>query len=91
MVPVEAAAHGAIVIIDEKSGAGDVLDEVPQAVLRVRAGDTSDYARQIRMALERRQSMPRTAMQFDASPVRLADRMLDHLALRPLPAKREAA
>ena len=91
MVPVEAAAHGAIVIIDEKSGAGDVLDEVPQAVLRSRAGDTSDYARQIRAALERRQSIPRAAMQFDASPVRLADRILDHLAARPLQRKREAA
>ncbi|HEX4070609.1 MAG TPA: glycosyltransferase family 4 protein [Planctomycetaceae bacterium] len=91
MVPVEAAAHGAIVIIDEKSGAGDVLDEVPQAVLRSRAGDTSDYARQIRAALQRRQSIPRAAMQFDASPVRLADRILDHLAARPLQRKREAA
>jgi glycosyltransferase involved in cell wall biosynthesis len=91
MVPVEAAAHGAIVIIDEKSGAGDVLDEAPDAVLRSRAGDTSNYALQIRAALQRRQTMPRTAIQFDATPVRLADRILGHLAASPPQTKLKAA
>jgi len=84
MVPVEAVAHGATVIIDEKSGARDVLSNVPHAVLLCRAGDTNDLARQIQTALQSRSAMPRAEFyDLKASPLELARRILSHLADAP--------
>jgi glycosyltransferase involved in cell wall biosynthesis len=80
MVPVEAVSHGATVIIDEKSGARDVLSRVPHAVLTCRAGDTSDLARQIGTALRLRSAMPHPKVQdLEASALHLARRILHHL------------
>ncbi|HET6327566.1 MAG TPA: glycosyltransferase [Planctomycetaceae bacterium] len=81
MVPVEAVSHGATVIIDEKSGARDVLSRVPHSVLLCRVGDTNDLARQIGTALRLRSAMPRpTLHDLEASPLHLARRILLHIA-----------
>jgi glycosyltransferase involved in cell wall biosynthesis len=81
MVPVEAVAHGATVIIDEKSGARDVLSKVPDAVLLCKAGDTNDLARQIQAALQSRSTVPRAEVRaLEASPHDLAQRILHHIA-----------